>query len=75
MANTKKNFTFTMTSNEAKRIERKHGDTSTIKWIGATSIEKEQMIMVDGHHEIILELAANLEIDNVVLVREMDHIG
>ncbi len=63
-----------MNSHDANRIARKHKDPSTISWIGSSEFEKVQMFKVDGHPEIILELAANLEIDNVEYVGEMTHI-
>lgn len=74
MANTKKTYTFTMTSHDAKRIERRHKDRTTLRWIGAALFEKEQLIMVDGHPEIVLEIAANLEIENVKHINTDDYI-
>ncbi len=60
----------TCTSHDARRIERKHDDRSTIKWVGATKFEKEQIFKVVGHSEILLELAANREIENFAIVNE-----
>jgi hypothetical protein len=66
--------TFTMTSHDAMRIERKHNDKETISWYGAAEFEKAQMFRVAGHAEIILELAANYEIDNVEHIGTMEYI-
>lgn len=62
----------TCTSHNAKRIERVHNDRSTVRWIGATKFEKEQLFKVDGHSEILLELAANREIENFKIVEEYE---
>lgn len=62
----------TANSQDAKRIERKHNDPKTVRWIGSAKFEVEQIMRVDGHAEILLELAANREIDNVTIVREWD---
>lgn len=66
---TKKLYEFTLNSCNAKRIERRHRDINTLRWIGATSFETRQMFLIDGEPEIVLEIAANLEIENV------KHIG
>lgn len=60
----------TCNSHDAKRIQRRHKDTSTLKWIGATRLEKEQMFKVDGNSEILSEIAATLEIENFEIVLE-----
>ena len=69
----KKLITITCESHPARLIERKHGDKKTVRWIGAPKFEAHQMFMVDGNAEILLELAANLEIDNVTVVTETDY--
>ena len=55
-------FIFSMSVSEAQRIERKHSDTSTIKWLPCFSCDTEQVFEINGHPEIVLEIAANLEI-------------
>jgi trehalose utilization protein len=63
----------TCTSHNAKKIERTHGDPSTVRWIGASKFEKEQLFIVDGHSEILLELAANREIENFEIIEEYEN--
>lgn len=57
-----------MNSHNAKRIERKYGDTETLRWIGASLFEKRQLIMIEGKPGIVYEIAAVLGIDNVELI-------
>lgn len=69
-----KMIVITATSQDAKKIERRHGDLKTVRWMGAVRLETEQLMRVDGHAEILLELAAARGIDNVSVVREWDAI-
>lgn len=59
-------YTFTMTREQAKQIEHLHDDRETLQWMPELSDDEFfQSFKVAGEPEIVLELAANLEFDNV----------
>ena len=58
-------YTFTMSRVNAKRVERMHNDRKTLQWAPEMSDDDMQAFRIAGEPEIILELAANLEIENV----------
>lgn len=58
-------YVFTMSKADAKRVESKHDDLETLQWTPEMSDKDTQVFRVAGEPEIILELAANLDIENV----------